>query len=116
MKAHLFAFRAFSAIALLLASCVFSEARDPLAAGTGNTFTEGANSIPYRLYKPDGYDAVGSKFPLVLFLHGNGERGTDNTAQVSAHFQGLLDATQNGSFGAYLLAPQAPAGGQTLQW
>jgi len=114
MKPH--PFRALAAFALLLATTALSSARDPLAAGTGNTFTEGANSIPYRLYKPDGYDALGSKFPLVIFLHGDGERGTNNTAQVSAHFQGLLDTTQNGSFAAYLFAPQAPTGGQTNQW
>ncbi len=112
-------FRIFSrmfAAALALAAASMALARDPLAPGTGATFSEGANSIPYRLYKPDGFDALGSKFPLVIFLHGDGERGTNNTSQVSSHIQGLIDATQNGSFAAYLLAPQAPTGGQTFQW
>jgi len=34
-------------------------------------------TMPYRLFVPEGYD--GSKsFPLVVFLHGGGERGDDN--------------------------------------
>lgn len=31
--------------------------------------------LPYRLYEPEGNE---EKYPLVLFLHGSGERGDDN--------------------------------------
>lgn len=41
--------------------------------------------LGYLLYLPPGYDAKAAKqWPLILFLHGAGERGT-NLAQVSAH-------------------------------
>lgn len=33
--------------------------------------------LNYRLLTPDE-DAAGKKFPLVIFLHGAGERGSDN--------------------------------------
>jgi hypothetical protein len=33
---------------------------------------------PYLIFKPRGYDADKTqKWPLVIFLHGSGERGTD---------------------------------------
>jgi predicted peptidase len=39
----------------------------------------GSLSLPYRLHIPD---AGKGPFPLVLFLHGVGERGTDNESQM----------------------------------
>ena len=46
------------------------------------TFTspDGAK-LPYRLLTPQHYEG-GKKYPLVLFLHGAGERGQDNQAQI----------------------------------
>ncbi len=41
--------------------------------------------LGYLLYLPPGYDAkAGKKWPLILFLHGAGERGT-NLANVAFH-------------------------------
>jgi predicted peptidase len=34
-------------------------------------------SLPYLLYTPKDYEGFEKEFPLVLFLHGGGERGTD---------------------------------------
>ncbi|MBI4456169.1 MAG: prolyl oligopeptidase family serine peptidase [Acidobacteria bacterium] len=39
-------------------------------------------TIPYRLFVPMHYDKQ-SKYPLVLWLHGSGGRGTDNRKQIS---------------------------------
>jgi predicted peptidase len=33
--------------------------------------------VSYRTYLPDGYSSDGDPFPMLLFLHGSGERGTD---------------------------------------
>ena len=38
--------------------------------------------LPYRLFKPDNYDPNKS-YPLIIFLHGAGERGDDNVRQLS---------------------------------
>lgn len=47
-------------------------------------FSRQAN-LGYLLYLPPGYDAkAAKKWPLILFLHGAGERGT-NLALVSVH-------------------------------
>ena len=39
-------------------------------------YSEG-KTLPYRILYPDNYDNT-KKYPLVLFLHGSGERGNDN--------------------------------------
>jgi pimeloyl-ACP methyl ester carboxylesterase len=36
-----------------------------------------SRSINYLLYLPDGYESSGSVWPLLVFLHGAGERGDD---------------------------------------
>jgi predicted peptidase len=39
--------------------------------------------LRYRLLKPEGYDpAAKTTYPLVIFLHGIGERGTNNELQL----------------------------------
>ena len=44
------------------------------------TYSEG-KVLPYRILYPDNYDKT-KKYPLVLFLHGSGERGNDNEKQL----------------------------------
>src|SRR3954451_6779987 len=47
------------------------------------TFEKDKARLPYRLMKPEGYKADGKDtYPLVVFLHGAGERGDNNTAQL----------------------------------
>ena len=39
--------------------------------------------LPYRVYFPTGYDAADEKtYPILFFLHGHGECGTDNALQI----------------------------------
>ncbi len=42
---------------------------------------EAGNSLPYRILYPENYDTT-QQYPLVFFLHGAGERGSDNEAQL----------------------------------
>ncbi|MBQ2733782.1 MAG: prolyl oligopeptidase family serine peptidase [Clostridia bacterium] len=39
--------------------------------------------LNYRIYKPEGYDST-KKYPILLFLHGNGSRGDDNTYHLES--------------------------------
>lgn len=87
-----------------------ADARDALTSSQALTYSDGASSIPYRLFQPIGFGVSENKFPLVIFLHGSGERGTNNTSQVKDHIQGLINLTETGNSAAYLIAPQAPAG------
>lgn len=52
--------------------------------------------------------AKGGKYPIVLFLHGAGERGGDNQAQLT-HGSGLFANPANAAqYPAYVLFPQCP--------
>lgn len=65
-------------------------------------------SMNYRVLLPENYDAD-KKFPLVLFLHGAGERGADNLAQLR-HGGGMFTNPVNREkYPAIVLFPQCPA-------
>jgi len=69
---------------------------------------EGAELL-YRLVKPAGYGASGSgAHPLAIFLHGAGERGSDNRKQL-VHGSGLMLAMAE-KHRAFVLVPQCPSG------
>lgn len=64
-------------------------------------------SIPYRLFVPSQYDPK-KKYPLILFLHGAGERGDDNEAQL-IHPE-VLRFVCDEENPCFLVAPQCPKG------
>ena len=67
-------------------------------------------TLPYRLYKVKNPTA-GTKYPLILFLHGAGERGNNNTSQLMANAGATVWATDahQTKHPAYVIAPQCPA-------
>ncbi len=67
------------------------------------------DSLPYRLLTPDTV-APGHRYPLVLFLHGAGERGRDNRKQLRHGAALFADSAARRQFPAYVLFPQCPAG------
>ena len=72
------------------------------------TFTspDGAK-LPYRLLAPLNYDA-GKKYPLVLFLHGAGERGDDNKTQLKFGVAVFARPDMREKFPCFVVAPQCP--------
>ena len=63
------------------------------------------DTLPYRLLKPVN-SAAQQLYPLVIFLHGAGERGNDNEAQIK-HIKDLfLDSKNRVKFPCFVLAPQ----------
>jgi predicted peptidase len=61
--------------------------------------------LPGRLYVPP--EAATSDRPFIVFLHGGGEAGTNNTAQINGNIDNLLAEAKRR--GAYLYAPQSPS-------
>ena len=62
----------------------------------------------FLLYLPEGYDKVdGKKWPLIVFLHGSGERG-DDIEKVKAHGPPKMIETQK-DFPFIVVSPQAAA-------
>lgn len=64
-------------------------------------------NLPYQVSFPDNYDET-KKYPLLVFLHGAGERGNDNERQLTHGKDFLLQNTQK-EYPAIVIAPQCPA-------
>jgi len=66
-------------------------------------------SLDYLLFLPKSYQPSGeTRWPLIVFLHGAGERGT-NVQLVAVHGPPKL-VQQNPDFPFIVLSPQCPAG------
>ncbi|HTN45647.1 MAG TPA: serine hydrolase [Flavipsychrobacter sp.] len=68
-------------------------------------FTASGDSMPYRLVYPLNQDFT-QKYPLVIYLHGGGSRGSDNEKPVSKLPAAFLDAATRALYPCYLLVPQ----------
>jgi predicted peptidase len=82
-------------------------------------FLNDNDTLNYNLLIPDkpfpqsliniGSD-IQQLYPLIIFLHGAGERGNDNEIQI-AHVKGIfLDSLNRKKFPAFVIAPQCPTG------
>ncbi|WP_305982148.1 prolyl oligopeptidase family serine peptidase [Roseivirga thermotolerans] len=70
-----------------------------------HTYEEG--SLNYRVLYPEGFDST-KEYPLVLFLHGAGERGTNNEKQLVHGSKLFLDPSNREKFPAIVVFPQCP--------
>lgn len=98
---------------LLVLACMFGAlgARSVFAqrVETGflnRTVTVGGFTLRYQVYVPVDY-ATSQNWPVILYLHGAGERGTDGIRQTLI---GLGSAVRNDArrFPAVIVFPQAP--------
>ena len=65
-------------------------------------------TLPYRILFPEDYDKK-KKYPLILVLHGAGERGRDNEKQLIHGGELFLDPVVREKYPAIVLFPQCPA-------
>ncbi|MEZ7909199.1 MAG: prolyl oligopeptidase family serine peptidase [Pseudomonadales bacterium] len=66
-------------------------------------------SLPYRTYLPKRYSEKGAGRPLLLFLHGAGERGSDLTALTSTALPKQIEAGEL-DLPFVTVCPQCPEG------
>jgi predicted peptidase len=66
--------------------------------------------IPYRLLVPWNYDAA-QIYPMVLELHGSGERGDDNRVQLGNGLSTLAEDKYRAEYPCFVLVPQCPEHG-----
>ena len=85
------------------------KAVDPaFAAFESHDFAFGNDHLlPYRILYPANYDKT-KKYPLVLFLHGAGERGNDNEKQLHWGGKMFLNEENRVNFPAIVVFPQCP--------
>ncbi len=74
---------------------------------TKEVFELSGGSIPYQVMLPKDYDA-GTAYPLVVFLHGAGERGTNNTSQMANGTQTFVSQAARENYPAIVIFPQCP--------
>ena len=70
-----------------------------------HTLTNEELDLPYRLLPPKNI-APGTQYPLILFLHGSGERGSDNELQLTHGATFFLQDSIRENYPAYVLFPQ----------
>ena len=68
------------------------------------------DTLNYRVLLPENYDSK-KQYPLVLFLHGAGERGSDNNAQLFHGSKMFTNPVNREKYPAIVLFPQCPTNG-----
>ncbi|MFA6929900.1 MAG: LD-carboxypeptidase [Lentisphaeria bacterium] len=77
-------------------------------------FSAPGQDLPYRLLSPEDM-TPDKKYPLVLLLHGAGERGIDNQNQL-VHVAGLFSRPETRQkFPCFVLVPQCAPGEQWVE-
>lgn len=71
-------------------------------------FVDGGDTLRYRQLYPDANPY--RKYPLVIFLHGSGERGRDNDAQLKWGAMQFATDRNMSQYPAFVIAPQCPEG------
>lgn len=94
------------ALAIVLATIVTSTQAQDMAAFQKKTFISSkGDTLPYRILYPENY-TPGNKYPMVLFLHGAGERGNNNEAQLTHGGKLFLADSNRAKFPAIIVFPQ----------
>ncbi len=71
-------------------------------------FIKGADTLRYRILYPENFDAT-KKYPLILVLHGAGERGSDNEKQLVHGAKLFLNEQVRQKYPAVVVFPQCTA-------
>ena len=81
--------------------------REDLSLYQKKYFILNNDTLPYRLLLPKDYD-VNKKYPLILFLHGAGERGNDNEKELVHGADLFLRDSIRQNYPAIIVFPQCP--------
>ena len=100
--------RAYFSIFIIWIVIAATTAQSAIAASAEQFLDFSTAGLPGRLHVPTAY-LPQHKLPLILFLHGGGERGSDNLLQINQNIDLLLEASESHG-GAFLYAPQSSTG------
>ena len=100
--------------AALLAGAVLTAHAEPKEGSLDllekKTYTDAdGKKLAYRLLQPMTVDPK-QRYPLVVFLHGSGERGDDNEKQLIHGVPEFLKPENRKECPCFLIAPQCPEG------
>lgn len=91
-------------VVALILSCSSIKAQQTLPY-TKDVYVSSKSSLPYRLLYPLNYDKR-KKYPIVVFLHGSGQRGNDNETQLIGVPKRLTDSVGRVKYPCFILVPQ----------
>jgi predicted peptidase len=91
---------------LLLIFTISAQAQD-MDVYQKKLFLNTGDTLPYRIMYPPDFDESG-KYPLLLFLHGAGERGNDNEKQLVHGASFFADPPNRKDHPAVVVFPQCP--------
>ncbi|MDB5153510.1 MAG: prolyl oligopeptidase family serine peptidase [Mucilaginibacter sp.] len=94
-------------LGLCLAFPAFSQAPNLSSFDRGSFISKG-DTLPYRILFPQNFDPT-KKYALILVLHGAGERGNNNEAQLAYGTKLFLNDTIRAKYPAIVVFPQCPA-------
>ena len=97
--------KSFIILSLLVSSIFGLKAQNAEFIARAHEYKEG--KLLYKVLYPENYDESKS-YPLLLFLHGAGERGNDNKKQLVHGSKMFLDAGNRQKFPAIVVFPQCP--------
>lgn len=97
-------------LVLIASGHCFAQEREKIL--TARVFKNAhGETLRYRLFVPGNYDGK-KKYPLIVYLHGGGGRGTDNLKQIQGGNGYLIDfftqAETQARYPSLVVAPQSP--------
>jgi predicted esterase len=96
----------FAVIVALFCTPLTAPARDPFPQFEARTYKDGDRTLKYRLLVPKAYKK-GTALPLIVWLHGSGEKGGDNVSPLRAIDRTFL--TDAEKCPAFVMVPQCPS-------
>jgi len=99
----------FTAISfcILLGLSYLAKAQAPPKYDKG-LYIAHSDTMPYRILFPLNFDPL-QKYPLIIMLHGSGERGNDNEAQLKNGSWLFIKDSVRRRYPAIVIFPQCPA-------
>lgn len=89
---------------LMLSGIVRAQITDDFQA---SQYVKDGESLPYQILYPADF-SEDKEYPLILFLHGAGERGSDNQLQLLHGGEFFKEKVLSGDYPAIVLFPQCP--------
>ena len=94
------------AVIFFCAASISTVKAQPSRFSVNHYVNDKGDTLSYRMLYPD-YDTL-RKYPLVIFLHGSGERGNDNEAQLKWGVMNFATDQMMSMHPAIVIAPQCP--------
>ncbi len=85
-----------------------SDQRPPITVDSNTFLRRQFKDLPYRLLLPKAF-SQSETYPMLIFLHGVGERGTDNEKQLHIAGSYFITDSVRTKYRAFIVYPQCPS-------